>query len=146
MLRQAMVAGAMMAALLAAGGAEAQDRTLGGLISAAQAQQPADAVKRTPLQKIEFPEDKHATILVLVEIAPGGIVARHTHPGVEMGYVTEGEGVLSVEGQPDLALKPGVSYAVPAGVPHMAKAGDKPQKIVAAFSVEKDKPLATPAP
>lgn len=125
--------------------AQSAERTLGGLISAAQAQG-ADAVKRTPLQKIDFPGDKHTTLLVLVEIAPGGTVARHTHPGIETGYVIEGEGVLSVEGQPDLPLKPGASYLVPPGVPHMAKNGDKPQKIIAAFAVEKDKPLATPAP
>ena len=142
-----IIAAACLAACLALPAvAEAQERTLGGLISAAQAQQPGDAVKRTPLQKIEFPGDKHATLLVLVEIAPNGVVARHTHPGIETGYVIEGEGVLSVQGQPDVPLKPGSSYLVPPGIPHSAKTGDKPQKIIAAFAVEKDKPLASPAP
>jgi quercetin dioxygenase-like cupin family protein len=122
---------------------DSSSRTLGGLIGAAQAQ---DAVKRTPLQRVEYPGDRHATLLVLVEIAPNGLVARHTHPGVEMGYVVEGEGVLSIEGQADRPLKPGDSYQVPAGTPHSARGGAAPQGIIATFAVEKDKPLASPAP
>ena len=138
---------ALLALALTGSPSWAQDgvgRTLGRLIGAAQAQ--TDAVKRTPLQKVEFPGDRHATLIVLVEIAPNGVVARHTHPGIEMGYVVEGEGVLTVEGQGDQPLKPGGSYQVPPGVPHSARNGDKPQKIIATFAVEKDKPLASPAP
>jgi mannose-6-phosphate isomerase-like protein (cupin superfamily) len=44
-------------------------------------------------------------------------------------------------------LKPGESWAIPAGAIHDAKVvGDKPLKIMAIYIVEKDKPLATPAP
>jgi quercetin dioxygenase-like cupin family protein len=54
------------------------------------------AVKRTPLQKAEFP-DGYVTVSGIAEIPAGGSAGRHTHPGVEMGYLLEGEGV---EGKP----------------------------------------------
>lgn len=121
-------------------------RTLGGLIGSAQAQQPQDAIKRTPLQRLEYPGDKHVVVTALVEAAPNAIIARHTHPGVETGYVLEGEAVLAVDGQPEVTLKPGGTYSVPVGVPHSGRVGDAPFKFVAIYAVEKDKPLASPAP
>jgi quercetin dioxygenase-like cupin family protein len=103
-------------------------------------------IKRTPLQKIEFPEG-YTTITGLAEIPPGGSAGRHTHPGIETGYVLEGEADLIIEGKPDLHLKPGDSYAIPAGAIHDAKVhGDKPLKILGIYIVDKTKPLATPAP
>jgi hypothetical protein len=41
-------------------------------------------IKRTPLQKIEFPEG-YVTITGIAEVQPGGTAGRHTHPGIEMG-------------------------------------------------------------
>ena len=118
----------------------------GGLAQPAAAQQPT-AIQRIELAKQMFPPDKYATFIYMVVVQPGGIVARHTHPGIEMGYTLEGDAVLTVEGQPDLKMTPGVTYSVPPGAIHGAKnTGDKPIKIVATFVVEKDKPLATPAP
>ena len=113
------------------------------LAAAALAQ---DAVVRTPLQKSEFPGAEHATHLMVVTVAPGGLVAPHTHPGIEMGYLQEGEAVLSVAGQPDRQLKAGDSYLIPAGAVHSAKnTGSTPVKVIASFVVEKAKPLASPA-
>jgi quercetin dioxygenase-like cupin family protein len=106
----------------------------------------AQGIKRTPLQKIEFPAG-YTTVTAIAEIPVGGSAGRHTHPGVETGYVIEGEGELIIDGQPTKLLKPGESWAIPAGAIHDAKVvGDKPLKIMAIYIVEKDKPLATPAP
>jgi len=103
-------------------------------------------IKRTPLQKIDFPAG-YTTVTAIAEIPAGGSAGRHTHPGVETGYVIEGEGDLIIDGQPTKHLKPGESWAIPAGAIHDAKVtGDKPLKIMAIYIVEKDKPLATPAP
>jgi quercetin dioxygenase-like cupin family protein len=81
-----------------------------------------------------------------VQIEPGVTVARHTHPGIESGYVVAGGLNLPIEGMPTRALKPGDGFQVPAGVPH---AGDKngPAKtiITSTYVVEKGKPLASPA-
>ena len=40
----------------------------------------------------------YMTIIVEAEIAPGVKVARHTHPGIETGYVLEGHGELPIQG------------------------------------------------
>ncbi len=111
----------------------------------AVAQQP-EPVKRTVLQKNDFPGDKMSTLLVLIEIAPNFVVAKHTHPGLETGMVTDGEVTLAVDGQAEKTVKAGESYTNPASVPHIAKAGPQGVKLIATFIVDKDKPLAAPAP
>lgn len=111
---------------------------------AAVAQQ--SGIKRTPLQKVEFPEG-YATVTGIAEIQPGGSAGRHTHPGIETGYVLEGEADLLIDGKPDLHLKAGDSYSVPAGAVHDAKVhGDKALKVLGIYVVDKAKPLASPAP
>ena len=64
------------------------------LTTAAAAAQ--DGIKRTPLQKTDFP-DGYTTITGLAEIQPGVSAGRHTHPGIETGYVLEGETGMSID-------------------------------------------------
>ena len=71
-------------------------------IGDAQAQTPG--LKRTILQKMEFP-DNYVTITALVEIDPSAAVAPHTHPGVETVYVLDDEFELAVKGDPARKLK-----------------------------------------
>jgi quercetin dioxygenase-like cupin family protein len=114
------------------------------LAGVALAQQPG--IKRTPLQKVEFPEG-YNTITAIAEVPAGGAAGRHTHPGAETGYVLEGELNLLIDGQPDKVVKTGESYQIPAGVVHDAKAhGDKALKVLGVYVVDKTKPLASPAP
>ncbi len=121
-------------------------------IGAVSAQTPAaapapSAIKRTPLQKVENFPAGYNIVTVVAEIAPGGSAGRHTHPGVDSGYVMEGEATFLIEGMPDRVVKPGDSWAVPAGVVHDVKViGDKPLKYVGIYVVEKDKPMASAAP
>ncbi len=118
--------------------------TVVAFAGAAIAQQAS--VKRTPLQKAEFP-DGYNTVSGIAEIPAGGSAGRHTHPGVEMGYLLEGEADLIVEGKPDQRLKAGDSYMIPAGTAHDAKVhGDKALKVLGVYVVDKTKPLASPAP
>jgi|SRR5665213_2489379 len=105
----------------------------------------AQGIKRTPLQKIDFP-DGYTTITGIAEVPAGGAAGRHSHPGIETGYVLEGELELLIDGKPPMKLKAGDSYQIPAGAIHDAKAGDKPFKVLAIYIVDKTKPLATPAP
>ena len=119
---------------------------LGGFIIAITAgAAAAQGIKRTPLQDIKFPAGYHI-VSVIAEIGPSQIAGRHTHPGIDTGYVLDGGATLLVEGKPDQELKAGDSYAVPAGVPHDIKTGDKGLKIMAVYVVEDGKPVATPAP
>ena len=115
-------------------------------VGAAMAQSPAPGgIKRTPLQKVEFPKG-YNIVTVIAEIPADTLAGRHTHPGIDTGYVLEGDATLIVEGKPDQALKAGDSYAVPAGIPHDVKTGSKGLKIMAVYVVEEGKPVATPAP
>jgi len=102
-------------------------------------------IKRTPLQAIDFP-DGYKTVTGLAEIVPGSASGLHTHPGIETGYILEGEVLMSVEDQPDKTLKAGDSYMIPAGAKHdMKSVGSVPAKAVSVFVVDKSKPLASPA-
>ena len=92
------------------------------------------------------PTPGYVTIIAEVTIEPGLMVARHTHPGIEFGYVVEGGLDLPVQGQPTRSLKPGDGFQVPAETPHAGgKNGDAKTKIVSTYVVEKGKPLASPA-
>jgi len=102
-------------------------------------------IKRTMLQKQDLTSDREV-VMAQAEIAAGGTAARHTHPGVEAGYVLEGAMTLEVEGEAPRQLKAGDSFSIPYGRPHAATVtSDKPAKIVSTYVVEKGKPLATPA-
>ena len=120
-----------------------------GLVASAveaEAQTPAPGYLRTILRRIDYPGEKHAVFQVLVDIEPNAVIARHTHPGVETTYVVEGESELSVKGQPDRPLRTGDTYAIPPVLPHSLRNGSKKTRLLAVYVVEKDKPLASPAP
>ena len=112
------------------------------------AQQPAatPTIKRTPLQKFDVPGTSYETVIGIAEIIPNANIGRHTHFGVEAGYVLEGELSLLVDGQPAKLLKAGESYQIPAGAIHDGRSGPQGGKVIATYVVEKGKPLATPAP
>ena len=93
----------------------------------------------TTLHRAEFP-DGHATVMVLIENAGGA--PRHTHPGLEMTYILEGEYTLMVDGRADQALRPGDWFEVPAEVPHSVTC-NKPGRALGHYVVEKDKPLVS---
>ena len=102
-------------------------------------------IKRTPLQSIDFPEG-YKTVTGLAEVAPGHASGMHTHPGIETGYVLDGEVLMIVEGKPDRTLKAGDSFVIPPGARHDVKSvGSVPAKAVSVFVVDKSKPLASPA-
>jgi quercetin dioxygenase-like cupin family protein len=106
----------------------------------------ATTIKRTILQKFDVPGTPNETIIGKAEVAPNSMIGKHTHFGVEGGYVLEGEMVLMIAGQPDKTLKAGESYQIPAGAAHDGKSGPNGATVVATYVVEKGKPLATPAP
>ena len=102
-------------------------------------------IKRTPLQKLDFPAG-YNTVTAIAEVPAGGAAGRHTHPGMETGYVLEGELELVIDGKPPMKIKAGESYQVPEGAVHDVKAGDKPIKVLGVYVVRAGEPLAKPAP
>ena len=117
-------------------------------LACAQAASPPTAVgiKRTQVYKDPVAAADHEAVLVKVEVAPGGHIGRHTHPGDEVSYVVDGEGELMVEGQPPLKLKAGDGFSVPAGKVHQFRNNGKaPVHLIGVYVVEKGKPLASAA-
>jgi quercetin dioxygenase-like cupin family protein len=129
------------------GGFAAMAFTMVATVALAQTPAPPanDPIKRTPLQKTEYP-DGHFTYVMMVEIAPNATIGRHTHPGIESSYVLEGNLDLVIEGKPPQAFKAGDSFTVPLNAVHGGKVGDKGLKLIGVYVVDKTKPLATPAP
>ena len=116
------------------------------ILFAAAALAQAPGIKRSLLQRVDVGDNREA-ILGIAEIFPGASAGRHTHPGVEFGYLVEGSATIEIEGEMPKLLKAGDTYLIPAGKVHDAKTvGDKPVKVLATYVVEKGKPLATPAP
>jgi quercetin dioxygenase-like cupin family protein len=104
-------------------------------------------IQRTVVKKADVSVPGREAVIARVEIAPSASAGRHTHPGDEISYVTEGEGEILMEGQPPLKVKAGDGFVVPAGVKHDAhNTGSAPLRLVGVYVVEKGKPLATPAP
>lgn len=117
--------------------------------SAAEGAPPATAtgVKRKILSQMDGPMPGYVTINMEVEIDSGVTIPRHTHPGIESGYVVEGGFELPVQGQPTRVVKAGDGFQIPPETPHAGgKPGDQKSRIAITYVVEKGKPLATPAP
>jgi quercetin dioxygenase-like cupin family protein len=102
--------------------------------------------KRTVLQQQDISAPGRQAVMALGEFQPGGGPGPHTHPGEEISYVIEGSVVLEQTGRPNVTVKAGESFIIPAGVVHNAtNRGTGIAKIVATYVIEKGKPLASPA-
>src|SRR6476660_1567274 len=87
-------------------------------LSAARAQQ---GVKRTDLQQHDLSIPGREAVQVRVDIAPGVLAPRHTHPGEEIVYVIEGTLEYRLDGKPPVTLKAGEVLFIPAGTVHSAR-------------------------
>ena len=100
--------------------------------------------KRTDLQRHDLSITGREAIQVIVELAPGVLAPRHTHPGEEIIYVLEGALEYELEGKPPVTLKRGDVLFIPAGTVHSAKnVGTGNAAELATYVVEKGKPLIT---
>ena len=58
---------------------------------------------------------------MLVEFGPGVTAVRHSHPGEELVYVTEGLLEYLLDGRPPVTVKAGEVLFIPHGTPHAVK-------------------------
>jgi quercetin dioxygenase-like cupin family protein len=117
------------------------------LVSALALLAQTPAIQRTVVKKGDVSVPGREAVVARVEIAPMAFAGRHTHPGDEISYVTEGEGEILIEGQPPLKVKAGDGFVVKGSLKHDAhNTGSQPLKLIGIYVVDKDKPLATPAP
>ncbi len=107
----------------------------------------AQELKRTVMQRIDVPAGAaHETVIGTVEVPPGGATGRHSHFGVEMIIMIEGELDVLIDGEAPKRLKAGESLVIPTGKVHDARTvSSGTAKAAVTWVVEKDKPMATPA-
>jgi quercetin dioxygenase-like cupin family protein len=116
----------------------------GFLVLATRAQAPG--IKRTDLQQQSLSVPGREVVQVRVDIAPGVLASRHSHPGEEIIYVIEGTLEYEVDGKPPVTLKAGDVLFIPYGAIHSARnVGNDNAAELATYIVEKGKPLVTPA-
>jgi quercetin dioxygenase-like cupin family protein len=106
----------------------------------AQAQAPG--IKRIDLQKHDLSIPGREAVQVIVDLAPGVVAPRHSHPGEEIIYMLYGSLEYTLDGQPPVTLKPGDVLYIPAGTVHSARnLGTVNGVELATYIVEKGKPL-----
>ena len=115
-----------------------------GSAAPSSAQQPSP-VKRTIVQKADVPGTNLELIYAVVEIQPNFKAGRHSHPGVVMAQIVEGEFWYAQDGQPEKTFKAGETMTVPDRAIHNEGATDKGLKMNVVYVVEKGQPLASPA-
>ena len=119
---------------------------LAALLGAGATIAQAPGIKRTILQRMDLGNGMEV-VMGVAEIAPGAAAGRHTHYGVETGYVLGGQSSLEVEGEAPRLLGAGDSFVIPTGKVHDARTvGEAPAKVLAVWVVERGKPLGTPVP
>jgi quercetin dioxygenase-like cupin family protein len=100
------------------------------------------ANSRTQLQDQPFPGHGRHSVMVRAEVDPGSLIPRHMHPGLEMGYVEQGQAILYVAGQPPRSLSAGDSFAVPPMTVHdVRNTGTGSLTLITAFVVDVGKPV-----
>jgi quercetin dioxygenase-like cupin family protein len=100
---------------------------------------------RKILSQVDGPTEGYVTVVTEVTHAAGTGSPRHTHPGIESGYIVSGGGFVARDGKPDEPVKPGSAFQISTGTVHAFKNGAVPTVIVSTYVVEKGKPLVTPA-
>lgn len=120
------------------------------MLPASAQQQPSPVqpapVKRTVLGKVEVPGANHDVITAMVEIQPGFKAGRHSHPGTVQAQVLEGEFWFVIDGQPEKIAKAGEWLEIrDAAIHNEGALGSTPAKLIAIYTVERGKPLVSPA-
>jgi quercetin dioxygenase-like cupin family protein len=120
------------------------------LSQAAGAQQPA-ASRSKPVFQHDLPKvtlDNWAVTAVEVSYGPGDESAAHSHPGITIAYVLEGEIRSKVGDAPEQTYSVGQMFIENPGQLHGVSGNaskTKPAKLLAILLAEKGKPLTTPA-
>ena len=118
---------------------------LAGVGSVAGAQ--ATAIHREPMEAADFPGNGLHTIMVRTTINPAGTVAAHTHPGLELAYVTVGTVEVTIGAAAPKRVAAGQSFQIAPHTRHIVhNAGPQAAVVVSTYIVDPAAPIATPAP
>ena len=118
------------------------------LLANVAAAQPANSRNRQVFQH-DLPKvslDNWAVTAVEVAYGPGESTAAHSHPGITVAYVLEGEIRSKVGDAPEQTYKPGQMFIEYPGEVHAVSGNasdSKPAKLLAILMAEKGKPLTS---
>jgi quercetin dioxygenase-like cupin family protein len=105
-----------------------------------------DGVTRTDLQTSDLSIPGREVVQQMVQLQPGVVVAKHTHPGEEVTVLLEGTLRVDVAGRASVTYNAGQAFTVPSGLVHgVTNTGRSPATLLATYIVEKGKPLRTAA-
>jgi quercetin dioxygenase-like cupin family protein len=101
-------------------------------------------ILRKPMSGVEGKE----VVVFIADLPPGGIAARHSHPGDEAIYMLQGALRFEPDGGQPFELKAGQITFNPAGQIHTARnaSSSEPAKVLNCMLAEKGQALATPKP
>ncbi len=77
-------------------------------------------------------EGRELTFAV-VELDPGAVVAEHRHANEQLGMVLRGTMTFTIAGE-ERDIGPGMTYTIPADVPHTATAGPDGTVVIDVFA------------
>ncbi|PSM42924.1 cupin domain-containing protein [Streptomyces dioscori] len=105
---------------------------------------PTGGVTRTLLQEHPSPAKGWNAVQTLVEIPRRKESGRHSHPGVEVGYIVRGDVVMEFDDRPSLRLRTGDPFFIPSGAIHNARnVGKVTTMMLSTYVVDETQPLVT---
>lgn len=112
------------------------------LLATAWADTPrGDLPQRQELKRADLSSEMEVVTSVS-EIRKGETVPRHSHHGIETGYVLQGS-MVQLPGQAPTMMQTGSSFMNPRDVPHagFTVVGDQPLRLLTVHVVDKNKAL-----
>ncbi|GAA2345955.1 cupin domain-containing protein [Streptomyces kunmingensis] len=105
---------------------------------------PTDGVTRTLLQEHPSPAEGWETVQTLVQIPRHKESGRHSHPGVEVGYIVRGDVLMKFDDRPSIRLRTGDPFFIPSGTIHNAvNVGKVTTMMLSTYVVDEDESLVT---
>ncbi|CAM5306458.1 MULTISPECIES: cupin domain-containing protein [Streptomyces] len=105
---------------------------------------PTAGVTRTLLQEHPSPAQGWEAVQTLVQIPRHKESGRHSHPGIEVGYIIRGDVLMEFDDRPPLRLRTGDPFFIPNGVIHNARnVGTVTTMMLSTYVVDETKPLVT---
>ncbi|MFD9902685.1 cupin domain-containing protein [Streptomyces sp. NPDC059063] len=105
---------------------------------------PTGGVTRTLLQEHPSPAKGWEAVQTLVRIPRHKESGRHSHPGIEVGYIIRGDVLMEFDDRPPLRLRTGDPFFIPHGAIHNARnVGKVETMMLSTYVVDETKPLVT---
>jgi quercetin dioxygenase-like cupin family protein len=99
-------------------------------------------LNRTDLQQHDLSIPGREVIQARIDLTPGAVAPRHSHPGEEIVYAIEGSIEYQPDGKAPMRIKAGEVLFIPAGTIHSVKnVGSDNAAVLATYIVEKGKPF-----